>query len=175
MGIAGIAAGTAVTLYAMQLIDRRISSAMTLAEGTIEKLPQLIGSLPPALKEIVGERRPTEYAKNIEVKVRFAERDGSRGLVPAVTILNKGDEEVSFLVLRVVALDRNDTPVREWTEVVATPLGIDDDWRGPLNPDSPRHLVMSSWRGLDPGEAAEIHPAYEITEIWTRGAGEPDS
>ena len=73
------------------------------------------------------------------------------------------------MAVRVAALNEDQTPIREWTEVVATPLAIDDDWRGPIMPGETRYIVLSSgWRGLSLEDAGKIRGVVEISEmrIW---------
>jgi len=67
--------------------------------------------------------------------------------------------------VRVAALDVDGVARREWTEVVATPLAIDDDWRGPLLPGSKRHVVLSSWRGVSAASATAIRGDVEISDV----------
>ena len=64
-----------------------------------------------------------------------------------LTITNTGDRVVSMLAVRVAALNADNVPIRDWTQVVATPLAIEDDWRGPLFPNSWRHVVVSGYLG----------------------------
>lgn len=70
-----------------------------------------------------------------------------------------------MLAVRVAALDARRTPVREWTEVVATPIAIDHEWRGPLMPGATRHVVLSSWRNFPADKADALLVAPEISEI----------
>jgi hypothetical protein len=127
-------------------------------------LPELIEALPPAVGDLLNDRRAPEYTANLKVDVKLATDERDR-LRPVMTIRNDGDEVVSMLAVRVAALRGDAVPIREWTEVAATPIAIDHDWRGPLMPHTTRHVVLSGYCSL-PGDAADyLTPAYEISEI----------
>ncbi len=164
VGAVGIAAGTSVILYSLRILDHKASTILSFAEQTVDSLPELVAALPPALDALSGQRAP-DYAGKVDVTVRFAPNDRGDGLRPVLTILNKGDEVVSMLAVRVVALDSKNVPVREWTEVVATPLAIDDDWRGILMPGAPRYVVLPASRSLSPSEAESLTGVVEISEL----------
>jgi hypothetical protein len=164
-GAIGIACGTAVVMYGMRIVDGKASSVLSFADRTIGDLPELLANLPPTLADLLNDRRAPEYASQIEVKTDLVVDD--RGHVrPALRISNKGDEVVSLLAVRVAALDQRSRPVGEWTEVVATPIAIDDEWRGPLMPGTDRYLVGSySWGGLRVDDVAALTTAYEVSEV----------
>jgi len=48
--------------------------------------------------------------------------------------------------------------------VVATPLAIDDDWRGPLMPGATRYVVLSGSRSLA-GKVGTVTAVTEIGEV----------
>lgn len=170
----GIASGTAVALYGLHVIDGKATSLIGFASDTINGLPELIESLPPAVGELLNDHRAPEYAAYIDVEVQFAQSKRTGKFHPVLTITNRGAEVVSLLAVRIAALDANGVAKCEWTEVVATPLAIDDDWRGPLLPGSKRHVVVSSWRGVVADSATEIRGAVEIADVrlWKSGNGE---
>ena len=103
--------------------------------------------------------------------VQFAPSKRTGKFYPVLTIINRGDEVVSLLAVRIAALDGNGVAMCEWTEIVATPLAIDDDWRGPLLPGSKRHVVVSPWRGVTADNASAIRGAVEISDVrlWKGG------
>ena len=82
-----------------------------------------------------------------------------------LTIINKGDEIVSLLAVRVVALNSQGVPVREWTEVVATPLAIEGEWRGPLMPGNQRHAILSGYLGRGVDGEEKYTAAIEIADV----------
>ena len=171
VGAVGIASGTLVVLYGMRIIDTKANEVLGFADNTISKtidgLPALFDSLPRAVEELLSDRRAPEYATNLDVSADFVVDERSKGRRPVLTITNKGSEVVSFLAVRVAALDSRSLPIREWTEVVATPIALEDgDWRGPLFPNDTRYAVVSSsWRTVPADRAEQVFPAVEIADI----------
>jgi len=161
-GAVAIAAGALITLYGMRIVDRRISTAIGLAENAVGNLPAFLDSLPPVLGEVIHDRRAPEYRGNVEAKVEFTSSEAT-GVRPVVTITNNGDEVISMLTVRVAALGREKLPLAEWTEVAATPLAFDDDWRGPLLPRETRYIVLSSRKALR--DAGDVTGVMEISEL----------
>lgn len=143
----GITSGTLITLYGMYVIDAKASSVLGFAKGTITGLPDLLEALPPAVSDVLDDRRAPEYAAHLEIDVNLITDERSGGIRPVLTITNTGDRVVSMLAVRVAALNADNVPIRDWTQVVATPLAIEDDWRGPLFPNSRRHVVVSGYLG----------------------------
>ena len=171
-GVGGviIACSSAIVLYSMAIIDSRASEILGLADTTVEKtvdaLPQILESLPPAIEDLHEMGRAPEYVDQLDVGVDFVVDSRSKGLRPVLTIVNRGDRVVSMLAVRVAALNESGLPIREWTEVVATPIAICDEWRGTLFPGATRHVVLSSgWRGIPIEKARNITGAAEISEI----------
>ena len=165
LGAVVIASATGVALYGLQIVDSKASAILGFAGTTIEGLPDLIESLPPAVGELLNDRRTPEYAGNIDVEARFVPHERFDGVRPVLTITNNGSEVVSLLAVRVVALEDGKTPLEEWTEVVATPIAIDDNWRGPLMPGTTRHIPVSSWSRISAEKARDLSSAVEISEI----------
>ena len=165
VGGVGIAAGAAVVLYSLRILDSKAAALIGFAEHTVASLPDLIDALPPAIGDVLNDRRAPDYAPNLEVSVRFVANEPSEGLRPVVTMTNKGSEVVSMLAVRVAALDARKVPVREWTEVVATPIAADDNWRGPLMPGAIRHVVLSNWRHGPADKIDSLTAASEISEL----------
>ncbi len=159
-----IASATAVVLYTMRIIDQKAAGLLHFADHTIEGLPELLKSLPPALADMLHDRRAPEYASKIDVNVKFINDEASGALRPVLTIKNTGDEVVSMLTLRVAAVDASGTPRNDWTEVVATPLSIDNNWRGPLMPGATRHVVLSGCRSLA-GKSDTLAAVAEIGDV----------
>ena len=165
VGAVGIAAGATVILYSLHILDSKASALVGFAGHSVEALPALINALPPAIGDVLNDRRAPDYAANLEVSVRFVANEQNEGIRPVVSVTNKGKEVVSMLAVRVAALDARKVPIREWTEVVATPLAIDHDWRGPLMPGATRHVVLSSWRSFPVDKADALLAAPEISEL----------
>jgi len=173
-GGVGIASLTTVVLYTMRIADSNAAKLLHFAGNTVDGLPELLKSLPPALADVLNDRRAPEYASNIDVKVKFINDEASGMLRPVVTVTNKGTEVISMLALHVAAMDENGTPRNDWTEVVATPLTIDNDWRGPLMPGNTRHVVLSGSRSLA-GKSETLVAVAEIGDVRVWEAEAKDS
>ncbi len=81
-----------------------------------------------------------------------------------MTITNRGHEVVSTLAIRVAAVNGSNVPLHEWTEVVATPIAVVDEWRGPLMPGATRHVILSS-RGFSQIALQNVTAVTEFSEI----------
>ncbi len=166
VGAVGIGAASAVVLFAMGIVNDKAGTLLEFADDTVAGLPKLLDSLPSAVEELLDDRRAPEYASQIEVDVSFVVDSRYGSIRPAVTIVNSGEEAVSLLALRVVALDANGVPVDEWTEVAATPIALDNSWRGPLLGGATRHILMSNRRnGRGLTDTAGITGAIEIVDV----------
>ena len=159
-----IASATTVVLYSMRIIDQKAAGLLNFADHTVEGLPELLKSLPPALADMMQDHRAPEYASKLDVNVKFINDETSGALRPVLTVKNTGNEVVSLLALRVAAIDASGTPRNDWTEVVATPLSIDNDWRGPLMPGATRHVVLSGCRSLV-GKSETLVAVAEIGDV----------
>ena len=159
-----IASATAVVLYSMRIADSNVAKLLWFADNTVDGLPELLKSLPPALADVLHDRRAPDYASKLDVHVKFIDDETSGALRPVLTVKNTGDEVVSMLALHVAALDANGTPRSDWTQVVATPLSIDKDWRGPLMPGETRHVVFSGSRALA-GKSQTLAAVVEIGDV----------
>ena len=175
LGIFGVVAvvvvsGTLLTTYAMYIVDSKTDGAIGFAKTTLEGLPDLIDSLPPALGELLNDHRAPDYASNITIDVQMIIDDRNDTLRPVLSITNDGDEVVSMLAVRVAALNNDGVPVGDWTQVVATPIAIEGDWRGPLFPHTTRHVVGSRYSRCQTVSAdVDVQPEVEISElrIWS--------
>lgn len=165
VGGVGIVAGATVVLYSLRILDGKATALLGFAGNTVESLPELINALPPVIGDVLSDRRAPDYAANLDLSVRFVANEQGEGVRPVVSVTNKGKEVVSMLAVRVAALDAHKTPLREWTEVVATPIAIDLDWRGPLMPGATRHVVLSSWRNFPADKIDALSAAPEISEL----------
>lgn len=164
MGGLGIASATTVVLYTMRIVDQKAAGLLHFADNTVEGLPELLKSLPPALADMLEDHRSPEYASKIDVDVKLIDDEVNGTVRPVLTVKNTGDEVVSMLALRVAAVDADGTPHNDWTEVVATPLSIDDNWRGPLMPGATRHVVLSGRRSLV-GKSGTLVAVAEIGDV----------
>jgi len=167
-GVVGVAvvSATMLTTYALYIVDSKTDGVIGFAKATIEGLPDLVDSLPPALGELLNDHRDPQYASNIKIDVQMITDERTDTLRPVLTITNDGDEVVSMLAVRVAALNSNGVPVGDWTQVVATPIAIEGEWRGPLFPHTTRHVVCSRHSGSRRVSAkVDIRPVAEISEL----------
>lgn len=160
-----VSAITVVTLRGMNMFDRNVARMVEFAEGTLDRLPEALENASPLVSRFVGERN-LEYAKNIGVTVQLSPRPGGKTLRPAIQVVNKGSLPVNFLTIRVAALTGQNVPIAEWTEVVATPIGIENDWRGPLAPNQTRYAVLRRGWDLPEEYATAVTLAYEVVEVF---------
>lgn len=165
----GIASGTGIVLLGMNIIDKKAGQVIELVEGAYEGLPAFLESLPPGLAEITKDHRAPEYAAKVVTSVDFIHDSKRNGLRPVLTITNTGSEVISMMTVRVAAINKDDVPICDWTEVVATPLAIDESWPGVLMPNSKRRFVLSGWARIAEELAETITGEVEISElrIWT--------
>ena len=164
-----MASGAGIVLYGLRVADSHVGGLLRFADSAVTNLPAIVESLPPALKDALHDRRAPEYAKLIETKVDMVAGQWSDAPVATVTIRNLGDELVSLLTIRVAALDNAGRAIREWTTVAATPMGIANEWRGPLMPGSTRHVVLddSYSRHDDDRRAASMVVEIADVRVWT--------
>lgn len=160
-----VASGTLLTMRGMSIFEHNVARVVDFAQVAIEDLPQTIKDVSPLISEFVGERN-LDYAKNVAVTVKLAQRPGSKTLRPALQVENKGNQPINLMTIRVAALTAQNLPVAEWTEVVATPLGIENEWRGPLVPNQTRYVVMRNGWDLPADYDENVTLAYEIVEIF---------
>ncbi len=165
LGMTGIVAGSGIVAYTLSIANNKASDIFALAEHTFDGLPELLESMPPIVSDALSDRRAPEYAGDVSIEVGFV--PGGRGdyLCPSLIIKNNGDQTVSFLTVRVAAISENGRALEDWTEVIATPIAIDDEWRGPLMPGSTRYVTLRGSRRLSPERADEIRGAVEITDV----------
>ncbi len=167
-GVIGIlvVSGTMLATYAMYIVDSKTDGVIGFAKTTIEGLPDLVDSLPPALGELLNDHRDPEYASNIKIDVQMITDERTNTVRPVLSITNDGDEVVSMLAVRVALLNSNGVPVGDWTQIVATPIAIKDEWRGPLFPHATRHVVCSRYGGSRSVSAnVDVRPEAEISEL----------
>lgn len=171
-GAIGIACGSGVILYGMSMVDGHASTLVGFATDTVEGLPGLLRALPPAVDDILSQRRALDYASRIDVEARLVEGGRAGTVRPVLTIKNTGDQAVSILAVRVAVLNEDGVPVGEWTEVVATRLAVEGSWRGPILPGSSRHvLLQDAWRGLSK-DYESFTPVVEIADVFVWKPGE---
>jgi len=153
------AAGLGV--YGLRIVDRKSDNLAGLVGQISEKLPELRDSLPPALLDAMDDERRPDYLSSLKVSVKLVgDEDHRRRTRAVVEIENKGDETISLMTMRIVAMDKNGEPISERRTWAASPLQLDGDWRGPLMPHETRRFTL---RHFDADEAASV--TSEVTEL----------
>ena len=166
--IASVVCAAGLGFYGLNIVDNKAGDVLALGQGLIRGLPEFQEALPPALADLLDDKRDPQYRRNIDVEARIVpdrNRD-DRGRA-VITVTNNGDETVSLMSLRVVLEDDRQVPIREMVTYAATPVTIDDQWRGPLLPGSTRKFSVCTWRG-----SGELDVSAEVTDlrVWNRDA-----
>lgn len=163
-----IVCASAATIYGMRIVERNADNLFAFAGTSLAELPELARSLPPALADLLADRRTPGYVEQLDVSVSMAESPrGSGRLSPVIQVRNRGDQVVSLLSMRVTIVDEEGRPVAENNEWAATPLAADDDWRGPLLPGSTRSFAADGCRVRSGWYDGELRAQAEITDVRT--------
>ena len=163
--IAFIISCTVVIVYGMNFAGEKSEEVVALVEKAISGLPELQESLPPALADMLNDRRQPDYATQLDITAKTTLLPADQGTVKTtVEIVNNGKEVVSLLSMRVVVLTSQGDIITESNEWGATPIAADHDWRGPLMPGSKRYFVTSR-KALPVYSADELKTEVEITDI----------
>ena len=171
--IAFIVSCTVVIIYGMNFAGDKSEEVVALVEEAIKGLPKLQESFPPALADMLDDRRQPDYSTQLDITASTTLLPANKGTVKTtIEIVNNGSEVVSLLSLRVVVLTSRNEIITESNEWAATPIAADHDWRGPLMPGSRRRFVTSH-RGFPVFSADELKTEVEITDIriWNSDKG----
>ena len=172
--VTAIVSATGLAAYGIHVFDKKTDDIPSLIQEAVAILPEVRASLPPALADAVNDVRRPDYRSSLRITVKEsgkADRWGGRKI--GVIVENQGDELVSLLSMRVVGTDEDGTPITERNVCAATPLQIDNDWRGPLMPGETRRLVVYCH---DAEGATEYNSEVTEVRVWQRDkAVEPQS
>lgn len=160
-----IVCASALGFYGMRMFDRHVgqllSGAGALVPEVIEALAAWQKALPPALADALNDRRAPEYATSLAVAARICPNSGrGGGQVAVVEVANQGAEAVTLHALRLVVEDGQGVPLEERIVYAATPLAVEDEWRGPLWPGQTRRIA---WRLS--GSTAGVSVTAETTDL----------
>jgi hypothetical protein len=167
---------TVVALYGAHLVSQKSERVISLAQSAVRGLPEFTKSLPPALADMLDDRRDPQYCGKLGISAKVVSEPAPHGGVrTAIEIANNGDAVVSLLSLRITILDDKEQLLCESQEWAATPVAADNGWRGPIMPGSRRRFVSYAgcgW-GINPSDA--LNPQVEITElrVWNDTKTEP--
>jgi hypothetical protein len=164
--IAVIVSCTVILLYGVHLAGAQSERVITLAQSAIRGLPEFAESLPPALSDMLDDRRQPDYAKELVITTKPASSPGShRATRTAIEVVNNGKEVVSLLGLRLTTFDPQGRLLSESQEWAATPVATDGGLRGPIMPGSRRYFVSSRYCGHDVDPMDDVRTEVEITEL----------
>jgi len=157
---------TVVALYGVYLASQKTERVISLAQSAVHGLPEFTKSLPPALSDMLNDRRDPRYCDRLGISAKVISEPGPHGGVrTAVEIDNNGDAVVSLLSLRITILDDQEQLLGESQEWAATPVAADDGWRGPIMPGSKRRFVSHARCAWDIDPADTLNAQVEITEL----------
>jgi len=149
---------TVLIMYGMHFAGERTDRAISLAQSAVQGLPALQESLPPAVADLLNDRRQPDYAQHLAIKAQPGPRIG-------IEIVNNGNEVVSLLALRIIVLDDQGQLRSEVQEWAATPFAAESAWRGPIMPGSRRYFVCS--RGsMDAQDNLKAEVEINELRIW---------
>ncbi|MCC7293417.1 MAG: hypothetical protein IT449_15260 [Phycisphaerales bacterium] len=164
VAVSAIGAGTVITLVGLKVADDKATSLLALSEDAVANLPEFIDKLPPAIADMLHDRRAPQYVSNLVTNVRLAEDPGTGLLIPSVEIVNNGTEIVSMLGVRITLLNQEGAPLYEWNQLAAAPITF-EELRGPLLPGTKRYVVLPGRRGLTRELRGQLTGAVEISEL----------
>ena len=157
---------TVLIICGMNFVGERSESIITVAENAVRGLPAFQESLPPVLADMLNDHREPGYRDMLEITVEPTISTYNRnGVGTAVKVVNNGPDVVTLLSLRVVVLDSNGEILNESNEWVVTPFTIEDDWPGPLLPDSERYISTSHRNVFHQPSVDNLKAQAEITDI----------
>ena len=156
---------TVVIIYGIHFAGDRSEKLVSLVGDAIGELPELRKALPPALADVLDDRRQPGYAAELDISaVTALTPDQHRMVCTKVEVTNKGSQIVSLLCLRIVVFGPDGQILSESNEWAATPIAADHDWRGPLMPGSHRYFV-SHRRALPVFLGDSLRTEVEITDL----------
>ena len=156
---------TVVVIYGIHFAGDRSEKLVSLVGDAIGGLPELRQALPPALADVLDDRRQPDYAAELGISAETVfVPDQDRMVRTKIEVVNEGSEIVSLLCLRIVVFSSNGEILAESNEWAATPIAADHDWRGPLMPGSHRYFV-SCRRALPAFFADDLKTEVEITDL----------
>lgn len=138
--ITAVICGTGLASYGIYVLNERVGGAFSLAGSIVDSLPDWSEKLPPALADMLSDRRAADYRQDVDVRVRLADVDGRRGTRAVVfEVSNNGSETITMMAINVALQDGRKVPLEELRAYAATPVTFDEGhWRGPLLPGSTR-------------------------------------
>jgi len=157
---------TVLTMYGMHFAGERTDRVISLAQSAVQGLPALQESLPPAVADMLNDRRQPDYGQHLAIKAQLITQPGPSGVTrTGIEIVNNGDKVVSLLALRIIVLDENGQLWSEVQEWAATPFAAEHAWRGPIMPGSRRYFVCSRGSFSSTDAQDNLQAKVEINEL----------
>ncbi len=157
---------TIIAVYGMNLAGQKSEEIISLAQNAIQGVPAIMESLPPVASDIVNSERAPEYRDNIEITAEpVTMPQNAARLGVSMIIWNKGSMVVSLMSLRIVILDNSNNIISEMNRWVVTPIASDNDWPGPLLPDSKRYISFPDKKAYNIANVKDLKVEVEVTEI----------
>ncbi len=156
-----IVCGAIVLLYGVNVVDRKSSQLLGAGTTVLSSLSEVRDALPPAIADVLADRRAPAYRNKIDVSATLLPNAGdntSRRVTLNVT--NGGEELVTMLAARIVLMDEAGHIVRSAVMYLATPLTIDSEWPGPIMPGTSRQCGLQVYTSSSLGSVA-----VEITDV----------
>lgn len=159
--------GSAVTIYGIKVVNDRAEDIISLSPDAIAAATQWQDALPLAIKDAINDARAPEYRAQITAQVELIDDWKHDRRYGVVEITNRGDKLVSLMCLRIQFEDSQGLPVYETTTYAATPLAIEDEWRGPLMPGDTRRFRLKHSYLLS--DYTDLRITHEISDlrVWT--------
>lgn len=169
-----VLSATSLGIYAVHVVNHNLNRVFAVGDSITEQLPHWRYVLPPAIAEVLNDRRAVDYRESLEIVAKRVDREtnfaGEREVL--ITVTNNGEEVVSVLALNVMLEDEHGVPVSIRHTYAATPFAMDEDqwqcdnwngdspWRGTIFPGDTRKFTVT----LN-GEGLALAPRIEIAEL----------
>ncbi|MBN1126681.1 MAG: hypothetical protein JXA82_16880 [Sedimentisphaerales bacterium] len=161
-----VVSGTVLLVYGIHVASDKTEDLFSLAEKTVQALPDLQKALPPAVADLLNDRREPSYAHFLDIQAHLEASSGREDNFRTVfEIENKGEEMVTLLTLRATVLNARNQIVYESNVWAATPFAADHEWKGPLMPRSHRRLAGSFCQRHSSFDLQDLRTEVEITDI----------
>ncbi len=137
-----IVSAVGLGLYGICIVDSRADGLVDLVQGVVQSFPEIRENLPPLLSDAIHDQRDPDYLTDLDITVSRGHEDKWGRGSATVVVSNRGTEIVSFLTMRIVGFDGDSNLVFEQNAWAASPIQVDDDWRGPLLPGATRRFKV---------------------------------
>ncbi len=138
--------GTALGLFGMYVFNSNVhlftGQVGSLVHQIATKLPDLQKALPPVLADAFNDHRAWDYREQVAIVTRFERgKEHEQNGVVVLELKNNGKQPISFLTLRMTVEDDSDETVCELPVFAVSPIQIENEWRGPLQPGQTRVIA----------------------------------